>query len=331
MVYGEPEEFDALCLYTNIPSSEKIFECGFSLDNGNELLTFNNKFNMDVTGIITLHPAKVKDRNGSSNKVRFSLCDLKFFALRKFYFLELQHGEIFSTLRVLVSKILYPQLKKFNPFLETKAPFKTGTLPLVFFKGKWFQYTTISSLHENRKNLKIELVMDSIPQYTSIYCDYLHTESDSLLDIFLFFALVTKHRGNSSVVYCGDKLSLYNLLSAIHQCKCDTGEVNTQPYIGKIESVDSSLFSINFAKAFDTGIIQSKDINHINAMDLIFLKSKSVPHPLTMISAITRSVSEMSKKEKSFQDIFGIFLQHFLTQEAKLTVKANLIAYLGGL
>ena len=82
----------------------------------------------------------------------------------------LDYGDT-SVLRILVTHKSYPGLKKFNPFLETKAPSKTGTLPLVYFKRNWVQYTTMSSLHGKKTEMHIELLLDSIPPQNVLLCD----------------------------------------------------------------------------------------------------------------------------------------------------------------
>ena len=330
IVFGNAREFDALCYITNLESCDKVFDNGLTLNTSKEYLWLTNEFNIDDGGALPVRPIKLSDH---VEDVMFAFNGMKFLALRKFYYLEiLDYGEI-SVLKILVTHKAYSGLKKFNPFLETKAPSKTGTLPLVYFKRSWVQYTTVSTIHGKKTEMQIELLLDSIPAQNVILCDYmLKDQTDDLIPLFLFFANLSKYQGKNGIVYRGgEKSSLHKVITSIHRCHCDTEVVHTLPYMDRIGCVNNALLNINFARAFDTGCIQQTDIMHVNAMDLIFLKTQAVPYPEIMVAAITNGITGMEKKMKCFESVFSVFLQHFLTHEAKLTVKTNLIVHLSSL
>lgn len=330
VVFGNAKEFDALCYITNFESCEKVLNDGLTLNTSKEDLWLTNEFNIDDGGALPVRPIKLSD---PIEGVTFAFNGMKFLALRKFYYLEiLDYGDV-SVLKILVTHKTYSGLKKFNPFLETKAPSKTGTLPLVYFKRNWVQYTTVSTVHGKKVDMQLELLLDSIPPQNVFLCEYVPKDTvDSLTHLFLFFAKLTKYQGKHGIVYrAGEKSSLHKLVTMIHHCHCDTEVVHTLPYMDRIGCVNTALLSINFARAFDTGCIQPKDIMHVNAMDLIFLKTHAVPFPQVMIAVITNGILAMEKKTTSFRTILSVFLQHFLSHEAKLTVKSNLIMHLSSL
>ena len=66
-------------------------------------------------------------------------------------------------------------------------------------------------------------------------------------------------------------------------------------------------------------------------MDTMFLRTQAVPYPHVMVAAVANGILGMQKKTACFESVFSVFLQHFLTHEAKLTVKNNIISYLGSL
>ena len=147
VVFGNSREFDALCYITNPESYEKVFQNGLTLNTSKEYLWLMNEFNIDDGGALSVRPIKLSD---PMEGVMFAFNGMKFLALRKFYYLEIvDYGDV-SVLKILVTHKSYSGLKKFNPFLETKAPSKTGTLPLVYFKRNWVQYTTVSTIHGKR-------------------------------------------------------------------------------------------------------------------------------------------------------------------------------------
>ena len=325
LMFNEPTEFNTLCYVANVDSSESVFQNGLTLNKtGNHGKLFSN-LNIEVEGILNVSPIKSTEKK---NGVQFSFQELKFLAVRRFYFVDFITKEGSTTLNILVTHKAVPALKKFNPFLETKAPSKSGTLPIVFFKGTWFRYSNMILGNGKKSKLKLQFLLDSIPQQNIVSCNFVGKESNNLIEIFRFFSHLSKYHGSNNIMYQGDKTCLYKLITSISQCYCDTMEVNTHPFMDEIGCINKAFFSIDFSKAFDAGQIQADDIKHINAMDLIFLKTQQVPLPQTMINVIMKGIIGMEKEEKSFQEIFSLFLQHFLTQEAKLTVQSNLIAYL---
>lgn len=330
--FGESHQFDTLCYATELSESEYIFQNGLEIDpsTSDKYMWVTEEYNSNIGEVLEVVPAKFTDT--FEGKVKFSFSALKFLALRKFFFIEVVDYADFSLLKVLVTHKSYPGLKKFNPFLETKAPTKTGTLPIVFFQGKWYKYTTLQSNDGKKTKLKIQFLLDSIPPQIIIYCDYVNLKSNTnLLDVFEFFSQLSKYHGSNGVVYEGSKSSLYKLVTCIRQCHCNNGEVHTLPFMDTIGCINKALFSINFAKAFDTGLVQAGDFKHVNMMDLIFLRTSKMPYPQTMINVIMKGITGMEEKKKAFFEIFEIFLKHFLTQEAKLTVKMNLMAFLNTL
>lgn len=328
-LFGDSTRFDTLCYTTELDSSETVFQNGLTVGKPEDYKWVKEEYGTDIGGVIEMDPMKLNDP--IEGFVKFSFSGLKFLALRKFYFIEVMEHEDFSLLKILVTHKYCPDLKKFNPFLETKAPSKTGTLPIVFFQGSWYKYTSLQSGDGKRINLKISFILDSIPPQVIIFCDYINLKANSsLLDVFEFFSQLSKYHGSNGVVYEGLKAGLYKLVTCIRQCHCDTGKVHTLPFMDTIGCINKALFSINFAKAFDSGTVQSSNYQHVNMMDLIYLRTSTMPYPQTMINVIMKGILGMEEK-KSFSEIFRTFLKHFLTQEAKLTVKINIIAYLNTL
>ena len=129
----------------------------------------------------------------------------------------------------------------------------------------------------------------------------------------------------------GSASSLHRLITCIHQCHCNTEVVHTLPYTDRNNCVNTALLSIDLSRAFDSQRVQPGDIMHVNAMDTMFLRAQSVPYPHVMVAAIANGMLGMQKKITCFESVFSVFLQHFLTHEAKLTVKNNIIAYLSSL
>jgi len=331
-LFGEPTLFDTLCYVTDLSKSEPIFQNGLEIDStsSDEYMWVAEEYGSNIGDVMKVVPANFTDTY--EGKVKFSFSGLKFLALRKFYFIEVIDCDEFSLLKILVTHKSYPELKKFNPFLETKAPSKTGTLPIVYFQGNWHRYSTLQSNDGKKKSLKIEFLLDSIPPQIILFCDFINVKSNgNLLDVFEFFSQLSKYHGSNGVLYEGSKSSLYKLITCIRQCHCNNGEVHTLPFMDTIGCINKALFSINFAKAFDTGSVQSCDYKHVNMMDLIFLRTSKMPYPQTMINVIMKGIMSMEERNKEFPEIFETFLKHFLTQEAKLTVKMNLIAYLNTL
>lgn len=330
--FGESSQFDTICHVRELSGSESIFQNGLEVDQStcDKYMWVAEEYSSNIGEVLEVLPAKFTDTY--EGKVKFSFSSLKFLALRKFYFIEVVDCSDYSLLKVLVTHKSYPGLKKFNPFLETKAPTKTGTLPIVFFQGTWYKYTTLQSSDGKKSKLKVQFLLDSIPPQIMIYCDYVNMKfNTNLIDVFEFFSQLSKYHGSNGVVYEGSKSSLYKLVTCIRQCHCNDGEVHTIPFTDVIGCINKALFSINFAKAFDSGMVQAGDFKHVNMMDLIFLRTSKMPYPQTMINVIMKGISGMEEKEKAFSEIFGIFLKHFLTQEAKLNVKMNLMAYLNTL
>ncbi|XP_066915049.1 uncharacterized protein [Clytia hemisphaerica] len=331
-LFGDANQFDTLCCTSALSESEIIFQNGLEINKNlsDKYKWVADEYGSNIGDVLEVVPSKFTDSH--EGKVKFSFSALKFLALRKFYFIEVNDYDDHSLLKILVTHKSYPELKKFNPFLETKAPTKTGTLPIVFFQGKWFRYTTLQSTEGKKNKLKIQFLLDSIPPQIIIYCDYVNKKSNSnLLDVFEFFSQLSKYHGSNGVVYEGNKTGLYKLITSIRQCHCNNDEVHTLPFMDTIGCINKALFSINFAKAFENGNVQACDYKHVNMMDLIYLRTSKMPYPQTMINVIMKGIVGMEEKTKSFMEVFETFLKHFLTQEAKLTVKMNLIAYLNTL
>ena len=146
-LFGDANQFDTLCYTAALSESETIFQNGLEIDknSSDKYKWVADEYGSNIGDVLEVMPSKFTDSH------------------------EGKDYDDHSLLKILVTHKTYPELKKFNPFLETKAPTKTGTLPIVFFQGKWFRYTALQSTEGKKSKLRIQFLLDSIPPQIIIY------------------------------------------------------------------------------------------------------------------------------------------------------------------